>query len=68
MCALPQGLKSELCQYLQVFLQMTGIIKRAVASDREGNFPLRLASVEKSFSNIQIKGLPQLPPPWVVLS
>ena len=55
MCALPQGLKSELCQYLQVFLQMTGIIKRAVASDREGNFPLRLASVEKSFSNIQIK-------------
>ena len=40
--------KSEQCQYLQVFLHMTGIIKHAVASDREGNFPLHLASVEKS--------------------
>ena len=27
---------------------MTGMIKHAVASDRDGNFPLHLASVEKS--------------------
>ena len=39
---------SELCQCLQVFQHMTGITKHAVASDREGKFPLHLASVEKS--------------------
>ena len=46
--------KSELCQYLQVFLQMTGIIKHAVASDREGNFSVIIDFMSRirSFQNL----------------
>ena len=40
--------KSELCSYLQQFQHIASIIKHIVASDREGNFPLHMASVEKS--------------------
>ena len=46
--------KSELCQYLQVFLHMTGIIKHAVASDREGNFSVIIDFMSRirSFPNL----------------
>ena len=40
--------KSEMCQYLQLFQHIASNIKHAVASDREGNFPLHMASIENS--------------------
>ncbi len=40
--------KSELCQYWGVFQQMALNIKHIISSDREGNFPLHVASVETS--------------------
>ena len=40
--------KSEVCQYWGVFQQMALIIKHIISSDREGNFALHIASVERS--------------------
>ena len=37
-----------MCQYLQQFQSITDVVKHAVASHREGNFPLHLAVVEAS--------------------
>ena len=37
-----------MCEYLQQFQHITTVIKHAVASDREGHFPLHLTSVEAS--------------------
>lgn len=38
--------RSELCQYLCNFLEMVGLIKNLVASDRDGNWHLHIQTVE----------------------
>ena len=38
--------RSEVCEYLNVFLKMSDLTKHGVASDREGNFDLHLAVAE----------------------
>jgi hypothetical protein len=45
--------KSELCQYWGVFQQIVLIIKHIISSDREGNFALHMAAVEKSLPIFQ---------------
>ena len=40
--------KSEVCQYLENFQHIANCIKHAVSSDREGNFPLHMGTVESS--------------------
>ena len=40
--------KSEVCQYLQTFQHIATTIKHIVSSDREGNFLLHIANVERS--------------------
>ena len=40
--------KSEVCQYWGVFQQMALTVKHIISSDREGNFALHVASVDKS--------------------
>ena len=45
--------KSEVCQYWSVFLQVAQIIKHVISADREGNFPLHIAAVEKSLPIFQ---------------
>ena len=40
--------KSELCQFLGIWLRMVAVIKNAVVSDREGNWNLYVATIEDS--------------------
>lgn len=42
------GAKSELCQFFGVWLQLVTVIKKAVASEREGNWNLHAATAEDS--------------------
>ena len=42
--------KSEVCQFFGVWLRVVQIIKHAVASDREGNFDLYVATVQDLIS------------------
>ena len=40
--------KSEVCQYLGQFKHIVDVIKHMIAADREGNWPLHIASVRES--------------------
>ena len=42
--------KSELCQFFGVWLQLVAVIKKAVVSEREGNWNLHAATIEDSMS------------------
>ena len=37
----------KVCNYLQFHLELSDLVKHGVASDREGNFDLRLAIAEE---------------------
>ena len=42
--------KSEICQFVGVWLKLVAVVKDAIASDREGNWNLHGATVEDSMS------------------